>query len=180
MWSEYKPGTAPPAALLRVVDSNNADTNERKIEIDPDDKNDAERSSSRRSSRIQSKRGAMKFGDVLSQAAKSYLEKLDENGEGGKDEDADSDLNESEYDDDFELSDDEKFSIYTRYRPPPIRERNPRNRPMSFVDKKIKSVQESRLELMKQKEALIKKRLDDRIEKRKENAERQRLQALQT
>ena len=100
--------------------------------------------------------------------------------EHGKDEDADSDLNESEYDDDFELSDDEKFSIYTRYCPPPIRERNPRNRPMSFVDKKIKSVQESRLELMKQKEALIKKRLDDRIEKRKENAERQRLQALQT
>ena len=196
LWAEYKPGTAPPAALLRVVDSNNADTNERKIEIDPNDKNDADRGSSRRSSRSpsrrssrspskrisrsSSKRGAKKFRDVLSQAAKSYLEKLDENEEDGKDEDADSDLNESEYDDDFELSDDEKFSIYTRYRPPPIRERNPRNRPMSFVDKKIKSVQESRLELMKQKEALIKKRLDDRIEKRKENAERQRLQALQT
>ena len=136
------------------------------------------------------------FGDVLSAAAKKYLAKLevrakkrgsdegDDFVEDDKYEDFDEGIEEEE-EEESDGGEDDNFdedlpTTYSPYVPPPPVERNPRNRPMSFVDKKIKSVQENRLQLMMQKEALIKKRVEDRIEKRKQNAEKQRLQALQT
>ena len=61
-----------------------------------------------------------------------------------------------------------------------VKERNPRNRPQSFVDKKIQQVKENRISIMLEKEAAIKKRVNDQIERKRQYTERQYLQALQT
>ena len=204
LWSDYRPGTSPPASLFGKVDpESNTDgirENDGVNLMQRDSRSPtrthsrspsrrSSRSPSRRSSRSPSRRSSRsltnrnsrkKFGNVLSQAARNYFEGL-EKGLVGIEDDSDEDKSKAASDineEDEDIID--ELSTYTRYKPPPVVERRPRDRPLSFVDKKIQTVQQNRLQLIQQKEALTKKRLDDRIEKRKQNAEKQRIVALKT
>ena len=110
-----------------------------------------------------------KFGPVLSQSALKYL---------------DGEIGEDEYEEEEEGKGDEiaplRKAEEVTQRATFYVERLPRNRPKSFVDKKIEQVQQNRMTLIREKEAAIKKRVEDRVEKKKQMVELQRMRGLQT